>query len=252
MVNELEELNPKQREKKKEKVRRKGHGKKRDFFVKQKVEKEKDLLLKANNKQNERIKHLEHQLQLVTKDKISMHTTLKLVKHQVAELVLRNEKINNELSNQQKQTAKVQPEGQWKLLCQIQAKFKSFRKQQSKKDKHIKSNIKNIESLKRMMPDMYRVMECKYEKQRVRIQKLEQQESGKQAEEEDEDEDEDRKRNVNGEKDVVIDFQNPITFSQMVMDIERELKQFHQTPLSAFKTRPPRFVQFVNNGKSES
>ena len=99
------------------------------------LKRENRLLAKQNGKQIEKIKYLEHQLQLITKDKLENETTLKFVKKKVSNLILTNEQINRDLSVQQKQNAKLKPDGQWKLLCQLDANFKASKKSQVRKNK---------------------------------------------------------------------------------------------------------------------
>jgi len=224
---------------KRKKNRSKGKSKSPEAQAICQLENEKGLLLKANNKQSERIDFLQTQLKAVSKNKVNSDTTLKLVKNQVTELVLRNEKINHDLSEQQKQTAKLQPDSQWKVLCQIEAKLKGFKKEQGKKNKRVKANADKLESMEGIMTNLYRVFNNRYEKQQVVIERLQAQLNEKQEEKVGRGEVQDAvflsDEEMEDEKQLNRKIREPQAklgmYSQLAQDIEKELQEFEEAPL---------------------
>ena len=152
---------------KQEKIQKKDEKKKiknnRNEII-EKIKKKKDLLLKENNSKNNKIKYLQNQLEIIQKDKLTNDTTLKLVKNQVNELILKNEEINNKLIIQQKQNTKLQPNGQYKLLIELQTNFKIFKKNQLKQNKQIDENKNKIKKIEEILANMYQVFNNKFEK----------------------------------------------------------------------------------------
>mmetsp|Transcript_66995 Transcript_66995/g.106535 ORF Transcript_66995/g.106535 Transcript_66995/m.106535 type:complete len:466 (-) Transcript_66995:41-1438(-) len=139
------------------------------------LKEEKKVLLSENRKQHERIRYLQNQLQIITKDKLENETTLKFVKNQVSNLVHRNEEINKELNKQHKQNAKLKPDGQYKILCELEANFKAFKKSQNAKNKQTADCLEKVSKMEEIMSNMYQVFQAKLEKQQVVIAKLQQQ-----------------------------------------------------------------------------